>query len=63
MEVIIKGEGKEIAALVLGVQGRQEVGSKKEMQESERESLICQYERRLDLLKSGASPGDVIFKV
>ncbi len=30
---------------------------------SERERLIREYERRLALLKSGASPGDVIFKV
>lgn len=30
---------------------------------SERELLIQEYERRLALLKSGASPGEVIFKV
>lgn len=30
---------------------------------SERELLIQEYERRLALLKSGASPGEVIFEV
>lgn len=32
----------------------------KTVRASERESLIREYERRLALLKSGASPGDVV---
>lgn len=70
MDVVIvtSASAKEIAALVLAVQGRQKVSLERRPQESERESLIRQYEsevsdltRRLERLKAGASPGDVIF--
>ena len=59
MKIIIKGKGKEIASLVLGVQGRRE--GKKTENAHEREMLIQEYERRLAKLKNGASPGNVIF--
>lgn len=61
MKVIIEGEGKEIADLVLAVQGRRKTSLEKEVPENERKSLIRQYERRLAKLKNGASPANVIF--
>lgn len=63
MRVSIKGNTEEIAALVLAVQERRKAISEREVPGNERELLIREYERRLALLKSGASPGDVIFKV
>lgn len=60
MKVIIKGRPKEIAALALAVQGRQKISSERRHQENEREQLIRAYECRLEKLKAGASPGDVI---
>lgn len=61
MEAIIvtKASAKEIAALVLEVQGR--LGSTKTENGHEREALIRVYERRLAKLKEGASPVNVIF--
>lgn len=41
--------------------GRQDAN--KTAEANDREWLIREYERRLALLKSGASPGDVIFQV
>lgn len=61
MEVFLRGEPKEIAALALAVQGRQDADETAGA--SDRDLLIREYERRLALLRSGASPGDVIFKV
>ena len=58
--VIVTGaSAKEIAALVLAVQERQKASTKKEMPEEERESLIRQYERRLEKLKAGST--NIIF--
>lgn len=59
--IIAKASAKEIAALVLAVQERRETRPAREMPEDERESLIRQYELRLEKLKAGASPGNVIF--
>ena len=60
--IIVTGaDAKEIADLVLAVQDRQDTSPKMKTPESERESMILQYERRLKRLKAGASPGDVIF--
>lgn len=59
MKVIIEGEAKEIAALVLAVQGRSEDKQTENM--NEQEALIREYERRLAKLKNGVSPADVIF--
>lgn len=61
MKVIIEGETKEIAALVAAVQERRKASSERAVPESERKSLIRQYERRLAKLKNGASPANVIF--
>lgn len=63
MEAIIVtgGTAEEIAALVTAIQGRQDADETAGA--GARELLIREYERRLALLKSGASPGDVIFKV
>lgn len=58
MELIIKGETKEIAALVLEIQGQQKISREEEPQESQREQLIREYENRLRKLKAGASPSD-----
>ncbi len=59
MEVILKGTAKEIAALVLAVQGRRDSGQTDGG--DDREALRRECERRLARLKNGASPGDVIF--
>ena len=60
--IIVTGAtSKEIAALALAVQGRQDADETAGA--SDRELLIREYERRLALLKNGASPGDVIFQV
>lgn len=66
--IVTNGTPKEIAALVLAVQGRQKASSERKMPENEREQLIRRYEseirqcsRRLAKLRSGASPVDVIF--
>lgn len=61
MEMTIRAEPKEFAALVVAIQERQDAGGTSIA--SDRELLIREYERRLALLKSGASPGDVIFQV
>lgn len=58
--IMIGANAKEIAALVLAVQERQNINPEREMQKSERESLIRQYERRLSKLKAGASAGDIV---
>ncbi len=60
MEAIIvtKASAKEIAALVLAVQGRREGEQRENV--GEQEALIRQYEHRLAELKGGASPTDVI---
>lgn len=59
--IVIGSTAKEIAALAPEVQGRQ--GTDEAARASDRELLIREYERRMALLKSGASPGDVIFQV
>lgn len=59
--IVIGGTAKEIAALAVELQGRRDTD--KAAEASNRELLIQEYERRLALLKSGASPGDVIFQV
>ena len=61
MEVILRGEPKEIAALVVAKQERREADETAGA--SDQEQLIREYERRLVLLKSGASPGNVIDNV
>lgn len=73
---VIGGTAEEIAALVKAVNGvdrenetaptsktagRQDTD--KAARVSDQEHLIQEYERRLALLKSGASPGEVAFKV
>lgn len=73
MQITVKGKAKEIAALVLEIQGRR-TGSLHDIDEQrdwstlawkddsdERQSLIRVYERRMEKLKSGASPANVIF--
>ena len=52
-------EDKRNAAQTSETKGRQDASETAGA--SERELLIREYERRLALLKSGASPGDVIF--
>lgn len=59
--IVTEADAKEIAALVLAVRERQETGQKMRAPESERESMILQYERRLKKLKDGASPGNIVF--
>lgn len=59
--IVTNGTAKEIASLAVGMQGRQDTGETAGT--SDRECLIREYERRLALLKSGASPGEIIFKV
>ena len=56
--IVANSTAKEIAALVSQLQERQDVGETVGV--SEREQLIREYERRLALLKSGASPGDIV---
>lgn len=51
--IVLNGTAKEIAALALAVQGRQDAGGTSIA--SEREQLIREYERRLARLKSGQS--------
>lgn len=51
----------EEAAPASRTMGRQDAD--KTARASDREWLIQEYERRLALLKGGASPGDVIFQV
>ena len=54
--IIVTGaSNKEIATLVLAVQEWRKANPAKEMPEDERESLIRQYERRLEKLKAGVS--------
>ena len=52
---------KKRAAPAPEAQERQ--GADKTINASDRELLIREYERRLARLKSGGSPGDVIFKI
>lgn len=54
-------EEKKRAAPAPEAQERQEAD--KSINASDREMLIREYERRLARLKSGGSPGDVIFQV
>ena len=54
MEITIKGKPKEIAALVVGLQGRQEIGQPYgNHDEGNRESIIKALEDRLARLKNG----------
>lgn len=58
--IVTGGTAEEIAALA-ALQERQ--AADETAGASDRELLIREYERRLAMLKSGASPGDVIFQV
>lgn len=59
MEVVIKGEAKEIAALVLAVQERQEVIKSSN---DARENMIKTLENRLSKLKclSSCKPSEIL---
>lgn len=54
--IVTNVDEKEIAALVLAVQERRRTGQEKELAKNERKTLIGEYERRLEGLKSGVSP-------
>ncbi len=57
--ILLEGEAKEIAALVLEIRERR--GFSRAFDSSKRDELIREYEHRLARLKDGASPADVIF--
>lgn len=58
--IVIGASEKEIASLVLTVQGRQKISRERKSKESERKRLICVYERRLKKSYSQLGPGATI---
>lgn len=58
--IVTKASAKEIATLVLAIQGQQRINPERETEENDQQQLIHEYEFRLKKLKDGASPGDVI---